>query len=158
MLLISVAVFMAVFLVVALLLTAMGTGASQQMKQTLERLDSVLLSTSEGRRRSARYPPRGASQHHSLAEPVAATNRFVSAIAPAALPGRSELDRGRIDADVRLLLGGCRQPGLLAHGRERCSRISSGLAAAMAPIVLCALQAQPAIQRFRGKASRMRWT
>src|SRR5713226_8482915 len=45
MLLISAAVFAGVFLVVALLLTAMGTGASQQMKKTLERLDAVLLST-----------------------------------------------------------------------------------------------------------------
>src|SRR5713101_8075198 len=43
MLLISAAVFLGVFLVVALLLTAMGTGASQQVKQTLARLDSVLL-------------------------------------------------------------------------------------------------------------------
>lgn len=47
MLLISAAVFTGVFLVVALLLTAMGTGASQQMKQTLERLDAVLLSTTK---------------------------------------------------------------------------------------------------------------
>jgi tight adherence protein B len=47
MLLISAAVFAGVFLVVALLLTAMGTGASQQMKQTLERLDAVLLSTTK---------------------------------------------------------------------------------------------------------------
>ena len=47
MLLISAAVFSGVFLVVALLLTAMGTGASQQMKQTLERLDAVLLSTTK---------------------------------------------------------------------------------------------------------------
>jgi tight adherence protein B len=47
MLLISAAVFTGVFLVVVLLLTAMGTGASQQMKQTLERLDAVLLSTTK---------------------------------------------------------------------------------------------------------------
>ena len=47
MLLISAAVFTGVFLVVALLLTAMGTGASQQMKQTLERLDTILLSTTK---------------------------------------------------------------------------------------------------------------
>jgi len=47
MLLISAAVFAGVFLVVALLLTAMGAGASQQMKQTLERLDAVLLSTTK---------------------------------------------------------------------------------------------------------------
>src|SRR5258708_6168876 len=45
MLLISAAVFTGVFLVVALLLTAMGTGASQQMKHTLQRLDAVLLNT-----------------------------------------------------------------------------------------------------------------
>jgi len=47
MLLISAAVFTGVFLVVALLLTAMGTCASQQMKQTLARLDAVLLSTTK---------------------------------------------------------------------------------------------------------------
>jgi tight adherence protein B len=46
MLTIVIAVFIAVFLVVILLLTALGTDASQQVKQTLERLDSVLLSTS----------------------------------------------------------------------------------------------------------------
>ena len=43
---IVIAVFIAVFLVVILLLNALGTDASQQVKQTLERLDSVLLSTS----------------------------------------------------------------------------------------------------------------
>ena len=47
MLAIVVAVFIAVFLVAILLMTALGTDASQQLKQTLERLDSVLLS--EGR-------------------------------------------------------------------------------------------------------------
>jgi tight adherence protein B len=45
MLLIGTAVFISVFIVVALLLTAAGAGASEQEKQTLVRLDSVLVST-----------------------------------------------------------------------------------------------------------------
>jgi len=46
MLLIAIAVLIGVFLVVALLLTAAGTGASEEEKKTLGRLDSILMSTS----------------------------------------------------------------------------------------------------------------
>jgi tight adherence protein B len=49
MLLITIAVFIAVFIVVALLLTATGSGASEREKQTLARLDSMLVSGSHGR-------------------------------------------------------------------------------------------------------------
>jgi tight adherence protein B len=45
MLLIIIAVFFAVFSLVSLLMIAAGTGASQQLKQTLARLDSVLVPT-----------------------------------------------------------------------------------------------------------------
>lgn len=45
MLLIIIAVFFAVFSLVSLLMIAAGTGASQQLKQTLARLDSVLIPT-----------------------------------------------------------------------------------------------------------------
>lgn len=44
MLLIAVAVFISVFIVIALILTAAGAGASEREKQTLSRLDSILLS------------------------------------------------------------------------------------------------------------------
>lgn len=49
MLLIAIAVFIAVFIVVALLLTATGSGASEREKQTLARLDSMLVSGGHGR-------------------------------------------------------------------------------------------------------------
>jgi len=45
--LLSVIVFLAVFLVSALLITATGTGASERVKQTLSRLDALLVT--EGR-------------------------------------------------------------------------------------------------------------
>jgi len=48
MLLISAAVFGSVFIVAVLLLVAMGTGATQELKQTLERLDAVMISDSQG--------------------------------------------------------------------------------------------------------------
>src|SRR5579859_1053750 len=48
MLLIAIAVFIAVFIVVALLLTATGSGASEREKQTLARLDSMLVSGGHG--------------------------------------------------------------------------------------------------------------
>ena len=44
MLLIAGAVFISVFIVIALILTAAGAGASEREKQTLSRLDSILLS------------------------------------------------------------------------------------------------------------------
>jgi tight adherence protein B len=44
MLLIAGAVFISVFIVIALILTAAGTGASEREKQTLARLDSILVS------------------------------------------------------------------------------------------------------------------
>jgi tight adherence protein B len=49
MLIIAIAVFIAVFIVVALLLTATGSGASEREKQTLARLDSMLVSGGHGR-------------------------------------------------------------------------------------------------------------
>ena len=49
MLLITIAVFIAVFIVVALLLTATGSGASEREKQTLARLDSMLVSEGHAR-------------------------------------------------------------------------------------------------------------
>jgi len=48
MLIIAIAVFIAVFIVVALLLTATGSGASEREKQTLARLDSMLVSGGHG--------------------------------------------------------------------------------------------------------------
>src|SRR5713101_7356039 len=48
MLIISAAVFGSVFIVAVLLLVAMGTGATQELKQTLERLDAVMISDSQG--------------------------------------------------------------------------------------------------------------
>lgn len=48
MLLIAGAVFISVFIVIALILTAAGAGASEREKQTLSRLDSILLSQGHG--------------------------------------------------------------------------------------------------------------
>src|SRR5437588_4149395 len=46
--LLTVLVFLGVFLVAALLLTASGAGASERTKQTLNRLDAILATAGQG--------------------------------------------------------------------------------------------------------------
>ncbi len=105
MLLLLMLVFLGVFAVVALLLTASGTGASQQTEQTLTVLEAALATDQDV----------AADQivdlrKDELLSAVPWLNRWLlkleagSSSAHSSLSGESEVDGGRLDPDVRRLL------------------------------------------------------
>jgi hypothetical protein len=118
--LIILLVFGGAFSVVALLMIAAGTGASQQTKKVLATLDSALATSWTNT--SDQIVDLRKQERDSLDQSLAAEDRTCAAASTVALPGQPQMDSRRFDSDVRRC---CPDPRLLTLPAERRSHIFS---------------------------------
>ena len=122
MLTLVVIVFLGVFALAVLLMTASRTDASKQSEQTMSVLQAALATTENvGNRSGRRYSQTGTAQRPALAQSLALKARNRTALTLSHSPGQSEMDCRRIASHVRPLFRGPRLSDLLANRSGRSS-------------------------------------